>query len=223
MSIRSAPKISGISDRMDVPPAFASAVLMRPTSGLAVSPLNASEPPHFSPTTRSDRGRGTRASCLQQVREFLDRSHAVGHFVVHGLRVETANTAGVEVRGIEQGLQLIVLAPQADDEYAACIGVCGERSKNLPRVHEVITQLRTAKWMRQGVDPVHPTFEPLPCNFGDALRSARDAADGAEHPDLVARADAAVAPRIAKEGSCVGRLGRRRRSRPARMCNPHAP
>jgi hypothetical protein len=38
---------------------------------------------------------------LEKVGELLDRSHSLGDLVVYGLRVETAYTTGVEVRGIE--------------------------------------------------------------------------------------------------------------------------
>ena len=56
----SAPKISGISVRIGMPPAAASRSEKRPSSGLAVSPEKPSEPPHFRPTTSADSGRGWR-------------------------------------------------------------------------------------------------------------------------------------------------------------------
>ena len=59
----SAPNISGTSVCRTVPPIPVSRSETRPTSGLAVMPENASEPPHLTPSTRSETGHAVRSSC----------------------------------------------------------------------------------------------------------------------------------------------------------------
>ena len=84
------------------------------------------------------RSRYARVS-FEEIGEFLERSHPLGHLVVDRLCVETADATRVELRDIEQCRQLIVLTAQSDDQHATRVGVGGERCQHAASVREVIT------------------------------------------------------------------------------------
>src|SRR5436190_1056730 len=56
----SAPNISGISVMSVEPPRVTSRSLATPSAGFAVTPEKASEPPHFTPSTRDETGTSVR-------------------------------------------------------------------------------------------------------------------------------------------------------------------
>ena len=107
----------------------------------------------------------------------------------------------------EQRVELIRFAAETDDEHAAGVGMHGERGEHAPRVRQIVSELRAAEGMRERVHAIHAAVERSVPMLRDALRGARDAADRAQNPDFVARADAAIAPAIAHEG--VRRAARR--------------
>ncbi len=70
--------------------------------------------------------------------------------------------------------------------------------------------------MREGHDVIDATCIFLRGQSRDAFSSAADTADGAQNPDLVARADLAIGAAIAKEGAALADgFGDRRRTRSA--------
>jgi hypothetical protein len=99
-------------------------------------------------------------------------------------------------------------AAQPDDQHAAGIGMTGEACHDGPRAFQVLTELRAAVRMREGVDAVDRITDQCCGLRGDTLRGARDATDGRQDPDLVTRADNAVGADIAFE--CRSRCDRRR-------------
>jgi hypothetical protein len=187
---------------------------MRPTSGLAVTPEKPSEPPHLRPTTRSETGIGSRRSCSAIGDQGLDGGQTVFQLVLDHLGREAAQAFAVDVRGrLQQGLQLVVLAAQAQDQHAAGVGVGGQARDQAAGVAEVVAQLRAAERVGEGVDAVDAAGEAGIGLLGDAAGGVGHAADGAQHPDLVAGADPAVLAAIAVEGRAGGRGVRFRRGR----------
>ena len=187
----------------------------RPTRGLAVTPLKASEPPHFTPTTRSEtRGRACGWSCSAMSTSSSTAARPGLHLVFRGLGGEGPQACRVDMRRRRQhARQLVVLAAQPQDQGPAGVGMRRQGSDHGPRGDQVTTDLRAAEGVGQRIDPVDAALELPVGGRRDLLGGAGDAADGAEDPDLVARADPAVGAAVALEGRVRWRgqgLGRRR-------------
>src|SRR6185437_11591220 len=135
--------------------------------------------------------------------------------VADGLCVEAADALRIELRAAEQCRELIVLAAEADDEYAARVGMRDQRGQEPPRMREIVAELRAAEGVCQSVHPIDFAAQPLCGDIGNPARRTCDTADGADDPELVACPHASVAAPVTEKGACLGGAGvcsgRRRR------------
>src|SRR6267154_1315786 len=174
ISSRSAPNISGTSVRITPPRNAVSRSAMRPTSGLAVMPLNPSELPQG----------------------LEPRVHLVGDV----LRIKKPEAALVDVaREREERVHLVVLAAEAEDQDAARVGMAQQAGEGPLGVAEVVAELAASVGVREAVDAVNASLEPRRALARNALCRMVHAADRVEDPHLVARPDAAVGAPISHE------------------------
>ncbi len=181
-----------------MPPAAVTASLIRPTSGLAVRPEKPSDPPHFTPSTNSESGARVRSACEAIPTSSATSARPSSISSPRRLRAERADVGGFGDPG-EQRRDLVGLAAEPDDQHAPGIGMAGERGEQCPGALEIVPELRAAEGMGEGMDAVDPAGVDRICARGDLPRGARDAADGGDHPDLIACADAPVRAGVTKE------------------------
>src|SRR6218665_161342 len=144
VSMNSTPWISGVSDRMAVPPWRTRMSIAAPSAGLALMPEKPSEPPHSSPMQRwlaltllrraalasgsisstarmpaSMVARGPAVSCITSVRG--GRAGGGAADFLHDQRAQ--GLAGAQALRLDQRIDLVALAAQANDEHARQVGV----------------------------------------------------------------------------------------------------
>src|SRR5687768_17633449 len=74
-----------------------------------------------------------------------------------------------------------------------------QRGDELARALEIAAELRAAELMGKRVHAVDPTLATVCGQSRDTFGGAADATDGAQDPDLVARADTSIRASIAHE------------------------
>ena len=123
-------RTSVFSENITVAPARTSRSLAKPSAGLAVTPENASLPPHCMPTTRSDAGQVSRRRRVEHCRwrsavcmiEVDHRLEADMRGVLQGDQVVVvlvASASTLDGAGRQQPLRLQLLATEADHHGGA--------------------------------------------------------------------------------------------------------
>jgi len=100
---------------------------------------------------------------------------------------------------LDQPVELIRFAAQADQQHTAGIGVAGQSGEQRAGAIQVFAELRAAVRVAECEDAIDRLAVTGVGDGGDPLGGAGDAADRGQNPDFVARADAAVGPTIALE------------------------
>ncbi len=183
-----------------MPPALVTRSAMRPTQRIRGDAAEAVRAAAFqADRQRSDRARLALGAC-GDVGKLLDEAQAFFDFIRRSLRRERADVLALRLWNfLQQRLELVRLAAEPEDQHAARVGMAGKRRDQLASAFEIAAELRAAELMRERVYAVDAVLAALGGQSRDALGCAADAADGAEDPDLVARADSSVRTSIAHE------------------------
>ena len=145
--------------------------------------------------------------------ERVDRFEARFELVLLALRPERAHATAQCLGDLrEQRIELVRLAPQADQQHSTGIGMAGQSGEQLLRPFQILAELRAAVRMAERIDAVDGAGVAEMGDPRDPLGGAGDAADRRQDPDLVARSHPPVGAAIAVEpGRLVARKRRDRR------------
>ena len=140
-------------------------------------------------------------------KQFPGQLQTVFHLVLHLLADEHPHAGGLDgTHDLAEGIQLVVLASEADHQDAAGVRVMHHIGQDGPGVFVVVPQLRAAVVVREGYDGIHRTHLAghfLPETAGDGLADPVHASHRGDDPDLVAHAHLAVLTDEAAEGAAL--------------------
>jgi len=109
----------------------------------------------------------------------------------------------------EEGVELVGLAPEPNDQNAPGIRVAREGGEKRSGSIKVVAELGTTEWMLECVDAVDRFRMACVRNRCDPLRRSSHAPDGRKNPDFVPGTDAAIFPLVTAEMRILGSDQRR--------------
>ena len=182
-----------------MPPAAVTASLMRPTRGLAVRPEKPSEPPHLTPSTSSDERHRLALRLRGDLDQFVDQREPLLDLVL-GLPARRACGGWRPRRPRASSLPVwLDSQPSPTISTPPALGWLASAASSLRVPARSSPSCEQPNGWAKAWTPSIAAGVAGGGALGDLLRGARDAADRRDHPDLVARADAAIGPAIALE------------------------
>ncbi len=148
VSMNSTPWISGVSDRIAVPPWRTRMSIAAPSAGLAVMPEKPSEPPHSRPIFRWLALTGSRLTALAagSISSIAAMPAAMVARVPPVSCMTSVRTFGARLQALrlDQAGDLVALAAQADDQHAGQVRVARVAGDRATQHVEVIARRRHA-------------------------------------------------------------------------------